>query len=102
MSDLISKKNGLPIRRGVILIAGPDNPHDPGHWWYHVVNPGIGAVLDMNNNVMHLRADEMVDYWVCEWRSLPLQDWWPEFKNGLGEDELYMSGICAGCEDHRF
>jgi len=46
----------------------------------------------MNNNGTYFSANEIVHYWVCEWRNLPHEEWWPEFKNGLEEDELYMSG----------
>lgn len=100
--ELVSKKNGLPIRRGVILIAGPDNPWDPPHWHFYVVNPELGHVLDPNNNIMIFTREQMTDYWVGEWRALPYQPWWKDCANGLDEGDLYMSGICAGCEDTRF
>lgn len=102
MSGMISKKNGLPIRCGVILVAGPDNPYFCCHEYLHVVKPEAGHCLDVHNNVMIINREEMESMWVAEWRSLPREDWWQECKNGLSEDELYMSGICAGCEDHRF
>ena len=102
MSELRSRKNNLPIRRGVILIAGPDNPYHPGHWHFYVVNPDAGWCLDPNNNVCSMSRDEMESMWVGEWRSLPHEDWWADCRNGLDDTELYMSGICAGCEDERF
>lgn len=98
---MISEKNNLPINKGVIIIAGPDNKNEAGHMWFYVVDPNKGHYLDMNNNIWTMTDKEAVSFWVCN-IEIRYEDWWEEYSNGIDEEMLNHSGICAGCEDDRF
>jgi hypothetical protein len=100
MGECMKSKNGLPINRGVILIAGPKNNYHPAHWHFHVVNPELGHVLDLNNNIMHMDRDEMESMYVVD-HSLTYEEWWENCSQVRG-DKIYMSEICAEVFDKRF
>lgn len=105
-TDLVSKRNGLPIRRGTIIIAGPDNPYDPAWVSYYVVNPDAGHVLDVSNNVFHLDPSEMKHYFVLTREVIDAEWFKKDYPNTYPapawDIERYMSEICAGVHDWRF
>lgn len=96
----MKSKNGLTINRGVVLIAGPDNPYHAPHWHFYVVNPELGHVLDMNNNIYLMDREEMEKMLVVT-DDLTSEDWWHDHAQ-VNQNEVYMSEICAGEMDHKF
>lgn len=96
---MFSRRDGLPINKGVIVVPDDKTPH--GAYWGYVVNPEKGHVLDCNNNLMNI--ENLEDYWVLT-EDLIIEEWYLNRYRFGGPciDKAYMSEIAAGCHDSRF
>lgn len=99
--NLFSLQNGLPIRRGVILVAGPDNKMEREGSAFDVVQVTERGVdcLECNNNVWFFTHEEAQTFYVASYKLSDL-DWYREAK--IHPDAEKLSEICAGEHDKRF
>lgn len=101
--EVISSKNGLPIRRGVSIVAGPDNPVDSDFVVYLVVDPRGGWVLDCNDGRHFIPRHQLHEFFVLT-TELLFEPWFPASQNFLTScvEQAYHSEVCAGVHDDRF